>query len=143
MDYSQKFREAEEALGQNRVEETIEIYKEIMAETEGTDTYYWALKRLADVVGYVSIKDYFQSIDMYQKIITEYEGEDNNLYELTQLDVARAYLELGLEMIGNFDSTISIFEPQNETAVEYMDSLIERRNHFVETEANKVFHGRM
>lgn len=143
MDYNEKLKEAMSLVGNRQFEEAVESYKAIMAETEGTDIYFWALKHFGDLVGYVGYKDYFQSIDIYQKIITEYEGEDDALYELTQLDVARAYLEMGLEMIGNFESTIQIFEPQHETMIAYQKELIARRNQFIESEAETIFKNRL
>lgn len=143
MDYGERFRAAASQVGDRQFEAAAESYKAIMDETEGTETYFWALKHFADLVGYVGFKDYYQSIDMYQKIITEYEGDDNVLYELTQLDVARAYLEMGLEMIGNFENTIQIFEPQHEKMIAYQQELIERRNHFIESEAETLFKNRL
>lgn len=143
MDYSERFEEAGSLVRNRQFEAAMESYKGIMDDTEGTDTHYWALKHFGDVVGYIGFKDYFQSIDIYQKIITEYEGEDNGLYELTQLDVARAYLEMGLEMIGNFENTIQIFEPQNEATVAYQQELISRRNQFIESEAETIFKSRL
>lgn len=143
MENRERFREAQALVGNRQFEEALQLYKAIMDETEGTDTHYWALKHFGDLVGYVGYKDYFQSIDIYQKIISEYEGEDDALYELTQLDVARAYLEMGLEMLGNFENTISIFEPQNDAAVAYQQDLIGRRNQFIEAEAEALYKNRL
>lgn len=143
MDYTEKFREAQSLVGNRQFESAMEAYKAIMDESEGTDTYFWALKHFGDLVGYVGFKDYFQSIDIYQKIISDYEGEDDGLYELTQLDVARAYLEMGLEMISNFENTIQIFEPQHEAMVTYQQELIQRRNQFIESEAEALFKNRL
>ncbi len=143
MDYKERFGEAESLVRNRQFEAAMEAYKEIMEETEGTDTHFWALKHLGDLVGYIGYKDFFQSIDLYQKIISEYEGEDNALYELTQLDVARAYLEMSLEMMENFESTIQIFEPQHEAMVTYQQELIKRRDQFIETEADSIFKNRL
>lgn len=143
MDYTEKFREAQSLVGNRQFESAMEAYKAIMDESEGTDTYFWALKHFGDLVGYIGFKDYFQSIDIYQKIISDYEGEDDGLYELTQLDVARAYLEMGLEMISNFENTIQIFEPQHEAMVTYQQELIQRRNQFIESEAEALFKNRL
>lgn len=143
MDYNERFKEAESLVGNRQFDGAMQIYNDIMQETEGTDTYFWALKHVGDLVGYIGYKDYFQSIDVYQKIIAEYEGEDNALYELTQLDVARAYLEMSLEMMENFESTIQIFEPQNETMVAYQEALVKRRDQFIESEADTLFKNRL
>ncbi len=143
MDYKERFREAHALVGNRQFDEAMQLYKTIMDETEGTDTHFWALKYFGDLVGFVGYKDYYQSIDIYQKIISEYEGEDDTLYELTQLDVARAYLEMGLQMLENFENTISIFEPQNEAAVTYQQELIQRRNQFIEAEAETLYKSRL
>lgn len=143
MDYREKFDEAGSLVRNRQFEAAMEAYKAIMDETAGTDMYFWALKHIGDLVGYIGMKDYYQSIDIYQKIIAEYEGEDDALYELTQLDVARAYLEMGFEMISNFENTIQIFEPQNEAMITYQNELIARRNQFIESEAETIFKSRL
>lgn len=143
MDYTKRFEEAGSLVRNRQFEDAMESYKAIMDETEGTDTHFWALKHFADLVGYIGFKDYYQSIDIYQKIISEYEGDDDNLYELTQLDVARAYLEMGFQMLENFESTIQIFEPQHESMIAYQQELIARRNQFIETEAETIFKARL
>ena len=143
MDYKERFEEAESLVRNRQFEAAMETYKAIMDETEGTDTHFWALKHFADLVGYIGYKDYFQSIDIYQKIISEYEGEDNALYELTQIDVARAYIEMGLEMIENFENTIQMFEPELEATVAYKEELVKRRDQFIESEADAIFKSRL
>lgn len=143
MDHKELFREAHALVGNRQFEEAMQLYKTIMDENEGTDAHFWALKHLGDLVGYIGYKDYYQSIDIYQKIISDYEGDDDALYELTQLDVARAYLEMGLEMIENFENTISIFEPQHEAMITYQQELIDRRNQFIEAEAEALFKNRL
>lgn len=143
MDYRARFEEAASLVRNRQFEAAMGEYKTIMDETEGTDSYYWALKHFGDLVGYIGMKDYFQSIDIYQKIISEYEGEDDALYELTQLDVARAYLEMGIEMLGNFENTVQIFEPQHEAMIAYQNELMERRNQFIESEAETLYKGRL
>lgn len=143
MDFNEKIRDAQALVGNRQFEEALQAYKAIMDESEGTDAYYVALKHFGDVVGYIGYKDYYQSIDIYQKIISEYEGEDDGLYELTQLDVARAYLEMGLDMLGNFESTIAIFEPQSEAMVAYQQDLLNRRNQFIEKEAESLYKDRL
>ena len=143
MDYSERFKEAEALVGNRQFEGAMESYKAIMDETEGTDTHFWALKHFGDLVGYIGFKDYFQSIDIYQKIISEYEGPDEALYELTQLDVSRAYLEMGLEMLSNFENTIQIYEPQHEVMIAYQKELIARRNQFIEFESEILFKNRL
>lgn len=143
MDYRARLEEAASLVRNRQFEAAMGEYKTIMDETEGTDTYFWALKHFGDLVGYIGMKDYYQSIDIYQKIISEYEGDDDALYELTQLDVARAYLEMGFEMIGNFENTIQMFEPQHEAMIAYQNELIARRNQFIESEAEVIFKGRL
>ncbi len=143
MDTKVRFKEAEESVLGRRYEEAVQIYKEIMEVTEGQDVYYWALKHLGDVVGYLGYKDYFQSIDIYQKIVMEYEGEEDHLYELSQLDMARAYLELGLSMFESFDSTVSMLEPQDDKMINYKKELLEKRNEYIENEGEILFKERL
>lgn len=143
MDIKAKFDEAQEYVGKRGYEAAIQIYKEIMEATEGEDIYYWALKHFGDVVGYIGFKDYFQSIDVYHKIIMEYENENDDLYEMCQIDTARAYFELGKDMIENFDNTISMYEPQSDKMVSYMKELIKRRNEFIEQEAEIIYKSKL
>lgn len=143
MDIKAKFDEAQEYVGRRVFEGAIQIYKEIMEASEGEDAYYWALKHYGDVIGYIGLKDYFQSIDVYQKIIMEYENEEDSLYEMCQIDTARAYLELGIDMIQNFDNTISMFEPEDDKMITYMKQMIKRRNEFIEQEAEVIYKSKL
>lgn len=143
MEVKQQFKEAQAFIANRQMQEALDIYNAIMEANPDTEHYFWALKHVGDVVGYIGYRDYFQSIDIYQRIITEYEGEDDGLYEMAQLDVARAYLELGLEMIANFDNTIHMYEPQSEQMIEYQQSLREKRNAFIEEQAEVIYKERM
>lgn len=143
MNIKEKFNEAQDLVVRRGYDEALKIYKEIMEANEGEDAYFWALKHFGDVVGYIGFKDYFQSIDIYQKIIMEYENEEDNLYEMCQIDTARAYLELGLDMIENFDNTIHMFEPEDSKMKKYMQELIKRRNDFVEQQAEAIYKARL
>lgn len=143
MDIKGKFNEAHEFVSKRMYDGALQIYKEIMEATEGEDSYFWALKQYADVVGYIGYKDYFQSIDIYQKIIMEYENEEDNLYEMCQIDTARAYLECGREMIESFDNTIHMFEPEDPKMQSYMQELIQSRNAFIEQEAETIYKSRL
>jgi tetratricopeptide (TPR) repeat protein len=144
MDWNKMFREGEQLVSERKVAEAIEHYKGIMEQAgEEQKIYYWALKHLADVVGYMGLRDYFQSIDIYQKIINEYEAEDDPLYNWCQLDISRAYLEMGLEMMENFDSMREIVGLEDEEMENYFEKLVERRNDYIEREAEVIYKGRM
>ncbi|MFT9496428.1 hypothetical protein [Anaerosolibacter sp.] len=144
MDWNKLFREGEQLVSERKLAEAIEHYKGIMEQAgEAQKIYYWALKHLADVVGYMGLRDYFQAIDIYQKIINEYEAEDDSLYSWCQLDISRAYLEMGLEMMENFDSMREIVGLEDEEMENYFEKLIERRNDYIEREAEVIYKGRM
>lgn len=143
MDYKERFKEAQECIANRQYQEAVNVYQEVMKETEGQDTYYWALKQLGDVVGYIGFKDYFQSIDIYQKIVMEYENEEDNLYDLCQMDMARAYLEMGLEMMDNFDTTIEMIQSSTDSMQEYKMNLVRRRNDYIEGKAEILYKARM
>lgn len=143
MDWNTLFREGEQLVLEHRIAEAIEHYKGIMEKAaEHKKIYYWAFKYLADVVGYMGLKDYLQAVDIYQKIINEYEEEDDSLYNWCQLDMARAYLEMGLEMMENFNSMGEIVVLENEEMEKYFEKLMERRNDYIEREAEILYRER-
>lgn len=143
MDWKKRFEEGEQLVGERRITEAIEVYKGIMEEAgEDKKIYFWALKHLGDLIGYIGLKDYLQSIDIYQKIINEYEEEDS-LYNWCQLDIARAYLEMGMDMMGNFDNMTQILELEEEEMEKYFQRMVKMRNDYIEREAEILYKGRM
>lgn len=144
MDWNELFREGEQLVSERRISEAIEHYKGIMEKAENDQKiYYWALKHIGDVIGHGGMRDYLQAIDIYQRIINEYEAEDDPLYNWCQLDIARAYLEMGLEMMHNFDNMGEIIEVENEEMDKYLQKLVEKRNDYIEREAEVIYKGRM
>lgn len=144
MNWNERFKEGEQLVSDRRVSEALEHYK-AMLEDAGEDKkiYYWVLKHMGDVVGYAGLKDYLQAIDIYQKIITEYEEDDDSLYNWCQIDIAKSYLEMGLEMLENFDNMTGILELENEEMHNYLEKLILKRNEYIEREAEILYKARM
>ena len=145
MNWEERFKEGEQLVSDRRISEAMEHYKGILEEAgeDNKKIYFWAMKHLGDVLGYAGIKDYMQSIDIYQKIINEYEEADDTLYNWCQVDIARAYLEAGLEMIENFDSMMGIMELEDEKMQEYIQRLTNKRNDYIEREAEVLYKERM
>jgi len=144
MNWEERFREGEQLVSDRRISEAIEHYKAILDDAEeDKKIYYWALKHLGDVVGYAGLKDYMQAIDIYQKIINEYEEDDDSLYNWCQIDIARAYLEAGLEMLDNFDNMMGIMELEDAKMNEYLQKLMSKRNDYIEREAEVLYKARM
>lgn len=144
MDWKELFREGELLVRERKVGEAIEHYQGMMEKAqEEPKVYFWSLKYLGDVVGYLGLKDYLQAIDIYQKIINEYEDEEDSLYNWCQLDISRAYLEMGLEMLQNFDSMREMLEPVDEEMEKYYTKILEKRNDYIEREAEILYKERM
>ncbi|MCT4607058.1 MAG: hypothetical protein N4A64_13335 [Marinisporobacter sp.] len=144
MNWDALFKEGEQLVSDRMISEAIEHYKGIMEKAEDNQKiYYWALKHLGDVVGYAGIKDYLQATDIYQKIINEYEEDDDTLYNWCQLDIARAYLEMGIEMFENFDNIKEIVEMEDKNMQEYFGKLLQKRNDYIEREAEILYKERM
>jgi hypothetical protein len=104
--------------------------------------YYWAMKHLADLTGYIYGKDYFSAIDLYQKIINEYEGEDG-LYEYAQADMAKTYLICGIEMISTYEDMETILEPMNPEMGAYINKMHELKEDFIMERAEKIYKSRL
>ncbi|QZY55412.1 hypothetical protein [Crassaminicella profunda] len=144
MNWDELFKEGEQLVSDRMISEAIEHYKGIMEKAEDNQKiYYWALKHLGDVVGYAGIKDYLQAIDIYQKIINEYEEDDDTLYNWCQLDIAKAYLEMGMEMFENFDNIKEIVEMEDSNMEQYFGKLLQKRNDYIEREAEILYKERM
>lgn len=144
MNWKELFREGELLVSERKIEEAIEHYQAMMEKAqEEPRVYFWALKHLGDVVGYLGLKDYLQAIDIYQKIINEYEEEEDTLYNWCQLDISRAYMEMGLEMLQNFDNMREILEPADEEMERYYAKILEQRNNYIEKEAEILYRERM
>lgn len=137
------FNEGFQMLGERRYEEALEFFSKLSEENEEDQkVHYWALKYIADIIGKHAYRDYGQAIDIYQKIINEYELEDN-LYEICQMDMASAYLEMGTSMIQTFDEVIDNLFVEDDKMHELKEKLIEKRNDFIENEAEKIYKSRM
>ncbi len=144
MDWEARFKEGEQLVNNRRVSDAIEHYKGILEDAgEDKKIYFWALKHLGDVVGYAGLKDYLQAIDIYQKIINEYEEDDDSLYNWCQADIAKAYLESGLEMLDGFNSMIGILEFEDNNMSEYIQKLIDKKNEYIEREAEIIYKERL
>jgi len=145
MNWEERFREGEQLVSDRRISEALEHYKAIIEETREDDKKicFWAMKHLGDVLGYAGGRDYMQSIEIYQKIINEFEEADDTLYNWCQVDIARAYLEAGLAMIENFDSMMGIMEIEDKKMVEYIQKLVNKRNEYIEREAEIIYKERM
>jgi len=144
MDWKARFKEGEQLVSDRRISEAIEHYKAILEDSEeDKKIYYWALKHLGDVIGYAGLKDYLQAIDIYQKIINEYEEDDDSLYNWCQVDIARAYIEAGLDMMDNFNNMLGILELEDSKMNVYLQKLINRRNEYIEREAEILYKERM
>ena len=144
MNWEERFREGEQLVSERRISEAMEHYKAILEETqEDKKVYFWALKHLGDVIGYAGLRDYMQAIEIYQKIISEYEEEADSLYNWCQIDIGRSYLEGGLEMLENFDSMMGIMELEDSKMNKYLQRLIDKRNEYIEREAEVLYKARM
>ncbi|TCO78690.1 hypothetical protein [Marinisporobacter balticus] len=144
MNWDELFKQGEQLVSDRMISEAIEHYKGIMEKAEDNKKiYFWALKHLGDVVGYAGMKDYLQSIDIYQKIINEYEEDDDMLYNWCQLDMAKAYLEMGLALMGNFDNMREIIEIEDDKMKQYFNKTIQKRNDYIEKEAEVLYKARM
>lgn len=144
MNWEARFKEGEQLVSDRRISEAIEHYNSILQDAkEEKKIFYWALKHLGDVIGYAGLKDYLQAIDIYQKIINEYEEAEDSLYNWCQVDIAKSYLELGIEMFDNFSSMMGIFEFEDNTMEQYLQKLITKRNEYIEREAEILFKEKM
>ena len=144
MDWERRFKEGEQLVSDRRISEAMEHYKAILEDSgEDKKIYYWALKHLGDVIGYAGLRDYLQAIDLYQKIINEYEEDDDSLYNWCQVDIARAYIEAGLDMMDNFNNMLGILELEDSKMNAYLQKLINRRNEYIEREAEILYRERM
>ncbi|MFZ5967138.1 MAG: hypothetical protein ACOYVK_08175 [Bacillota bacterium] len=142
--WEELFKQGEQLVSDRMISEALEHYKGIMDQAaEEPKIYFWALKHLGDVVGYAGLKDYLQAIDIYQKIINEYEEDDDQLFHWCQLDMARAYLEMGMEMMENFDNMREIVALEDKNMEEYFHKLVDRRNQYIEGEAEILYKERL
>ncbi|MCT4632319.1 MAG: hypothetical protein N4A76_06235 [Firmicutes bacterium] len=137
------FNQGFQLMAERRFDEAIEYFGKLSEEhQEDQKIHYWSLKYIADIIGNLAYKDYGQAIDIYQRIINEYELEDN-LYEMCQMDMASAYLEMGTTMIQTFDEVIDNLIVEDEKMFEIKEKLLEKRNDFIESEAEKIYKSRM
>ncbi|MCT4595073.1 MAG: hypothetical protein N4A57_12510 [Anaeromicrobium sp.] len=143
MSWQQKFKEGEELIRVKDYNGAISHFNNMLGEyKDEPKVYYWSLKYLGDIIGHMTRKDFFQAIDLYQKIINEYEGEDK-LYELCQIDIARSYLEVGFDMLNNFDSMTQMIEIEDDEIAQYFEKIMKKRNDYIERAAEAIYKERL
>lgn len=137
------FEEGQQLIRNRRFDEAAELYKELIENSEHDEKiHYWAIKHLADVVGFLRFKDYFKAIDLYQKIIMEYEGEDG-LYEWCQVDMAKTYMLAGVEMFENYENMVDMLQPIDDAMGEYIYKMKEQRDDFFTERAEEIYKTRI
>jgi hypothetical protein len=143
MDWKNEFDVAQDFVSNRQYDLAATKYKEIIEGTEGQDKYhYWALKHFADLLGFIYMKDYFQAIDLYQRIINEYEEEDG-LYEWCQIDMARSYLNMSMELMASYENMEEFLEYDDPQMREHISKLKEKREDFITDRAESIYKGRM
>lgn len=143
MDWKQAIEKARQLTRERQFELAAQQYKEIIEGTEDQPEYhYWAMKHFADIVGMLYMKDYFRAIDLYQRIINEYEGEDG-LYEWCQVDMAKAYMLFGIEMMENYENMVDMLTSLDEPMTEYINEMKEKRDDFFTDRAEEIYKKRM
>lgn len=143
MSWQERFKEGEELIRIKDFNGAIAHFNSMLEEyKDNPKVYYWTFKYLGDIVGHMTRRDFFQAIDIYQKIINEYEGEDN-LYELCQIDMARSYLEIGIDMFDNFESLTSMIEIEDDKVREYYEKIKDKKDKFVENAAEAIYKARL
>lgn len=135
--WEKQMEEGQIFIRNRKYDEALKCFQEILDRYEGQEKpYYWAMKHLADLTGYIYGKDYFSAIDLYQKIINEYEGEDG-LYEYAQADMAKTYLMGGMDMISTYEDMESFLQPMNPEMNDYIGKIHEAKEDFIMERAEK------
>lgn len=143
MDWKVEMEEAQRLAHDRRFEQAVEKYKLILEQAEHEPkVYYWALKQFADLVGFLYAKDYFHAIDLYQQIINEYDEEDG-LYEWCQVDMAKTYLYIGMDMMESYESMTEFLEPINSDMASYIEKIKEKREDFLTERAEVIYKSRI
>lgn len=143
MDWKIEFEKGQQLVRDRKFDDAINHYKTMIENSEEElSVHYWALKHFADIVGPLYYKDYFQAIDIYQKIINEHEAEDG-LYEWCQVDMAKTYLQCGMEMINNYDNMVDMLTPLDDQMVEYIENINETREDFITERAEIIYKNRL
>lgn len=138
-----EFESGQQLVRDRKFDEAINHYKTMIEDSvEEPTVHYWALKHFADIVGPLFYKDYFKAIDIYQKIINEYDGDDG-LYEWCQVDMAKTYLQCGMEMIENYDNLLDMLNPIDNQMLEYIRKINETREDFITQRAEVIYKSRM
>jgi len=141
--WEEKMKEGQFLVQNRKYPEAIECFQSIMKDYEGLDKpYYWALKHLGDLNGFLYAKNYMAAIDIYQKIITDYEGEDG-LYEWCQIDMAKTYLLNAMENMSTFEDMIGFLEPMDNETEKQIHMLKEKREDFLMERAEKIYKSRL
>lgn len=141
--WEKQMEEGQIFIRNRKYDEALKCFQEILETYEGQEKpYYWAMKHLADLSGYLYGKDYFSAIDLYQRIINEYEGEDG-LYEYAQTDMAKTYLLCGIEMISTYEDMEAFIEPVNPEMREYILKIQEKKEDFIMERAEKIYKSRL
>lgn len=144
MEWEKRLEEARELAGRRLYRDALEIYKEILEEKkEEPAIYFEILKAVGDLLGYKGLKDHYNAIDVYQRIINEYEEASDDLFDWCQVEIAATYLFLGMENLDNFDNLHEIVNMENPDVENYLNKLMEKREHFILGKAEAIYKKRM
>lgn len=143
MDWKKEIEIGQQLTRDRKFEEAADKYKEILAASEEEPSvHFWAMKHLADIIGFLYAKDYLAAIDLYQNIINEYEGEDG-LYEWCQVDMAKCYLLAGISMLESYENMTEFLEPLNEDMAKYIEKIQEQKEDFIVARAESIYKARL
>lgn len=141
--WESKMKEGQDYIRNRQFEEAVECFKSILETYEGQEKpYYWAMKHMADLTGFLYGKNYFAAIDIYQDIISNYEGEDG-LYEWCQIDMAKTYLLSAIENMSTYEDMVGFLEPTDEAMAIQIEKLAEKREDFLMDRAEVIYKSRL
>lgn len=143
MDWKQEIEKGQKLVQERRFDLAIEQYRTVLEGSQDEPKYYyWTLKHYADLIGFIYGKDYFRAIDMYQEIINNYEEEDG-LYEWCQVDMAKSYLNAGMDMFEAFENMTEFLEPLNDQMSSYIATMMEAKDDFITERAEIIYKSRL
>jgi tetratricopeptide (TPR) repeat protein len=143
MDWKQEIEKGQKLVQERRFDLAIEQYRTVLEGCQDEPKYYyWTLKHYADLIGFIYGKDYFRAIDMYQEIINNYEEEDG-LYEWCQVDMAKSYLNAGMDMFEAFENMTEFLEPLNDQMSSYIATIMEAKEDFITERAEVIYKSRL
>lgn len=141
--WEKQMEEGQVHIRNRNYDEAIHCFNAMLETYEGQEKpYYWAMKHLADLTGFIFMKDYFSAIDIYQNIISNYEGEDG-LYEWCQIDMAKTYLLSAMDTMATYEDMASFLEPSDEKMAEEIAKVSEMREDFLMERAERIFKSRL